>query len=534
MTHQPDGSHPAPSQAVAFAFVAGVEPLVGLQAAWIVGLIEQIFGDRPGMITGATGALAVVMPPLTRPCQRGCDQPGEGQLTGCPLGAPVDEDGCVTPQFASPEKLGLLFYAVILQGLIQLLCGFFKVGKLVSLLPHPVMVGFCNGLAIIIGLAQFEGFKRGEMGPSNPLYCATMTQENADFPESNIFATVLADEGAYMNYTVGDHCASVGRRQLGGGTAIFSDGHAWHDGQTLLFMILLLIIPTMITVHFLPKLLEKVVGNAQAVPSSLVAIALSMVIEHLILRSVDSDCDLVPDSILDVDGERSLWIGCGTKTVGEVAAVAGGFPVPIWFDTTTRPAYPGGPDVTLKSALPAIDGEMLSTILPISIVLAAIGLIESLMTQQLVNGRTATGGDPNRECIGQGMANVFAGALGSMGGCAMIGQSMINVTSGGKLRISGIAASLVLLMIILVASPIIDLIPMGGLIGVMFMVVYYTFEWGSLKFIATVFLPETTRTQAGLHTVKVNRADAITVVIATIVSTVHKQPALLYHDVVER
>ena len=121
VTHQPNGSHPAPSQAVAFAFVAGVEPLVGLQAAWIVGLIEQIFGDRPGMITGATGALAVVMPPLTRPCQRGCDQPGEGQLTGCPLGAPVDEDGCVTPQFASPEKLGLLFYAVILQGLIQLL-----------------------------------------------------------------------------------------------------------------------------------------------------------------------------------------------------------------------------------------------------------------------------------------------------------------------------------------------------------------------------------------------------------------------------
>ena len=403
-------------QAVAFAFVAGVEPLVGLQAAWIVGIIEQIFGDRPGMITGATGALAVVMPPLTRPCQIGCDQPGPGQSTGCPLGTDVDMDGCVIPQFASPEKLGLLFYAVILQGLIQLFCGFFKVGKLVSLLPHPVMVGFCNGLAIIIGLAQFEGFKRGEMGPSNPLYCATMTQENADFPASNVFATVLADEasGTYMNYTVADHCSS--RRQLGGGTSIFSDGHAWHDGQTIWFMIAI-IIPTMITVHFLPMLLDKLCGNAQAVPSSLVAIALSMVIEHIILRSVDADCRLGPNPILDVAGDRSLWIGCGTKTVGEVAAVAGGFPVPIWFDTTARPAYPGGPEVTLKSALPAIDGEMLGTILPISIVLAAIGLIESLMTQQLVNERTATGGDPNRECIGQGMANVFAGALGSMGGC---------------------------------------------------------------------------------------------------------------------
>ncbi len=264
--------------------MAGVEPIVGLQAAWIVGLVAMICGDRPGMITGATGALAVVMPPLTRPCEVGCDVYVNGSGYDCH--PETVENGCVTPQFAPPEKLGLLFYAVMLQGVLQLICGFFKFGDLVSLLPHPVMVGFCNGLAIIIGLAQFEGFKRGEMGPQHPLYCHTKLTELSSFNHADDMIPVSVN-GTIVDMSIADCCSSdppicgttdyvdTGRRQLGGGTAIFSDGKPWHDGQTLLFM-LIIIIPTMITVHFLPKLLEKLVGNGNIVPSSLVAIGLSV------------------------------------------------------------------------------------------------------------------------------------------------------------------------------------------------------------------------------------------------------------------
>ena len=121
-------------EAVAFAFVAGVDPLVGLYAAFMIGLITSIFGGRPGMISGATGALAVVMVSLV----------AEGNAMG-----------------ATGENLGLyyLFITVILMGIIQMFAGVFKLGKFVRLIPHPVMMGFVNGLAIVIFLSQIPSLQ---------------------------------------------------------------------------------------------------------------------------------------------------------------------------------------------------------------------------------------------------------------------------------------------------------------------------------------------------------------------------------------
>jgi len=327
-------------EAVAFAFVAGVEPLVGLYAAFMVGLLASIFGGRPGMISGATGAMAVVMVAL------------------------VAENG-----------VEYLFAAVVLTGLFQILAGVFRLGKYIRIVPHPVMLGFVNGLAIVIFLAQLQHF------------------------------------------------------QITDGSGV----SAWMSGQPL--MILLgFIFMTMAIMHFLPKL-------TSAFPAALAAI----IIVSLLVIGFDIN----------------------TTTVGDLASIEGGFPV---FHIPSVP-------FTL---------ETLYIILPYSIVLAAIGLIESLLTLSLIDEVTNTRGRGNRECVGQGIANTVTGMFGGMGGCAMIGQSMINVNSGGHQRLSGIAAALFLLCFILFASSLIELIPMAALIGVMFMVVLGTFEWTSLRIIRKI------------------------------------------------
>ena len=321
-------------EAVAFAFVAGVEPLVGLYAAFMVGLLASIFGGRPGMISGATGSMAVVMIALV-----------------------------------ANHGVEYLFAAVVLTGILQILAGVFRLGKFIRIVPHPVMLGFVNGLAIVIFLAQLQHFQVDANGV-----------------------------------------------------------RGWMSGQALMIFAGIVIL-TMAIIHFLPKL-------TKAVPSSLAAI---VVVSLLVIG-------------LNID----------TNTVGDLASIKGGLPQ---FHI---------PDV-------AFTFETLKIILPYAIVLAAIGLIESLLTLSLIDEVTNTRGRGNRECVGQGIANTATGMFGGMGGCAMIGQSMINVNSGGHQRLSGISAALFLLAFILFASSLIEQIPMAALVGVMFIVVIGTFEWSSIR-----------------------------------------------------
>jgi SulP family sulfate permease len=322
-------------EAVAFAFVAGVEPLVGLYAAFMVGLLAAIFGGRPGMISGATGAMAVVMVALV--AQHGVEY---------------------------------LFAAVVVTGLIQMGAGALRLGKFIRMVPHPVMLGFVNGLAIVIFLAQLQNFQ---------------------VPSAD------------------------GVRQ-------------WMTGETLMVFSALVVL-TMLIIHYLPRL-------TGAFPSSLAAI--------------------ITVSLL------VLGFNIDTQTVGDLASIQGGLP------TFHLPSVP-------------FTFETLGIILPYAFILAAIGLIESLLTMSLIDEVTNTRGRGNRECVGQGIANTVTGMFGGMGGCAMIGQSMINVNSGGRQRLSGIAAALFLLIFILFASPLIERIPMAALVGVMFIVVLATFEWSSLR-----------------------------------------------------
>ncbi|GHE86682.1 SulP family inorganic anion transporter [Thalassotalea profundi] len=336
-------------EAVAFAFVAGVKPLVGLYAAFMVGLITSIFGGRPGMISGATGAMAVVMVSLV-----------------------------------AIYGVEYLFATVVLTGLLQILAGIFRLGKFIRLVPHPVMLGFVNGLAIVIFLAQLGQFK--------------VTNELGELE--------------------------------------------WMQGSQLYIMSGLILL-TMVIIHFLPKL-------TKAVPSSLVAI----VVVTVLVQSLELDTRTVVDFVRDMTNDP-------------LASIAGGLPqfsipmVPLTLDT-------------------------LKIIFPFAIVLAAIGLIESLLTLTLIDELTGTRGRGNKECIAQGAANTVTGFFGGMGGCAMIGQSMINVNSGGRGRASGITAALALLAFIMFASNWIEIIPLAALVGVMFIVVIGTFEWSSFRILNKV------------------------------------------------
>ncbi len=327
-------------EAIAFSFVAGVEPLVGLYAAFIVGLMTSIFGGRPGMISGATGALAVVILELV-----------------------------------ASHGLEYLFMTVILMGIIQMLVGVLKLGKFIRFMPRTVMIGFVNGLAIVIFLAQLGQFK----------------VENA--------------QGFFE----------------------------WMIGTQLLTMLGLVIL-TILIIQFLPRL-------TKIVPAPLAAIILIYLVVAV--------------------------TGIETKTVGDIASIGGGLP------RFSIPDVPFG-------------FETLRVILPYSIVLAAIGLIESLLTLTRIDEVTETRGRANRECVGQGLANIATGFFGGMGGCAMIGQSTINITSGGRKRLSGISAALMLLAFILFGSSLIEKIPIAALTGVMFMVVKETFEWSSFKIIKNI------------------------------------------------
>ena len=342
-------------EAVAFAFVAGVDPLVGLYAAFMVGLITSIFGGRPGMISGATGALAVVMVSLV----------AQGNAMGSP-----------------DENLGLyyLFLTVILMGVIQVVAGVLKLGKFVRLIPHPVMMGFVNGLAIVIFLSQLGMFKQ-----------------------------------------------TVGGEKI------------WLEGFSLGYMIGLVAL-TMLIMWGLPK-----IKFTKKLPEALIAI---LVVTGIVIFS-SLDVATVGSFIKDGGGE-------GLK---------GGFPVPVLETFSNIP----------------MNFETLKFIFPYALILAAIGLIESLMTLNLIDDLTETRGNSNRECVAQGGANILTGLFGGMGGCAMIGQSIINIKGGGRGRLSGITAAVMLLMFILFGSSYIEQVPIAALVGVMFMVVIGTFAWSSFR-----------------------------------------------------
>ena len=365
-------------EAVAFAFVAGVHPLVGLYAAFLVGLITAVFGGRPGMISGATGALAVVMVAL------------------------VAEHG-----------VEYLFATVVLMGLLQIFAGVMQWGKFIRLVPHPVMLGFVNGLAIVIFLAQMTQFKQ---------------------PGS---------------VTVGAHGAT---------------GGAWLSGGPLITMLGLVAL-TMAIIYLLPRV-------TKAIPAPLAGIAVVAAVV--------------------------IGFGLDVPRVGDMASISGGLP-------------------TFHIPMVPLNLETLEIILPYAVILAAIGLIESLLTLNLVGEMLNKRGGASQECIAQGVANTVTGFFGGMGGCAMIGQSMINVKSGGRTRLAGIAAALFLLLFIVLGSPVIELIPLAALVGVMFMVVIGTFAWNSLRILRRVPLPDAFVTI--LVTVVTVISDlAVAVVVGVIVS----------------
>ena len=335
-------------EAVAFAFVAGVEPLVGLYAAFLVGLITAVIGGRPGMISGATGALAVVMVALV--AQHGVEY---------------------------------LFATVVLMGILQVGAGVFRLGKFIRLVPHPVMLGFVNGLAIVIFLAQLGQFQ--VPGTAHP------------------------------------------------------DGHG-----------------------FLP--------NGDWLPAGEMALMLSLIAVTMgIIWGLPKVTKVVPAPLAGIAVVAALVIGFGINTpvVGDLASIKGGLP------DFHIPAVP-------------LNLETLEIILPYAVVLAAIGLIESLLTLNLVGEITNERGGASQECVAQGTANVVTGFFGGMGGCAMIGQSMINVKSGGRTRLSGLSAALFLLAFILIGSQWIEMIPLAALVGVMFMVVIGTFAWNSLRIMSKI------------------------------------------------
>ena len=318
-------------EAIAFAFIAGLSPLTGLYAAFVMGLVTSILGGRPGMISGATGAVAVVIVSL-----------------------------------AKDYGVEYVFATVILAGMLQLAAGFLRLGKLMRLVPHPVIFGFVNGLAIIIFMSQLDQFKQ-------------------------------------------------------------ADG-TWLSGMTL-YLFLGLVLLTMLVIWGLPKL-------SKVVPASLVAILLVFGIV--------------------------FFLGLDTRTIGDIASIKGGFP-PFHI-----PELP-------------FSWETLQIIFPYAAIVAGVGLIESLLTLNIVDEITETRGRGNKEAVAQGAANILSGLFSGMGGCAMIGQSLINISNGARARLSGIVASLMLLAFIMFGSELIEKVPMAALTGLMIMVALGTFEWASLR-----------------------------------------------------
>ena len=423
-------------EAVAFAFVAGVDPLVGLYGAFMMGIITSIFGGRPGMISGATGAMAVVMVSLVK---IGEEQGGLG--------------------------LEYLLLTLLLVGIIQIMAGVLKLGKFVRLIPHSVMMGFVNGLAIVIFLSQLGMFKVIDKDIFGQNKMETSPKELVYKIENNKVVDVVS--GHILFEKNGDQYIDINSRDVvytQSADQLFKNDTkkvVYHvkDEQIYsienhgisksflpsnqLIVMLLFVFLTMAIMFFLTKMTKKV-------PPALAAIIVVAAITILTGLDVSTVGSFIRD-------------GGGTGLEGNLPH----------FHTETFLHIP----MTL---------ETLKTILPFALILTAIGLIESLMTLNLVDELTETRGNGNRECIAQGSANFVNGLFGGMGGCAMIGQSIININSGGRGRLSGIVAATTLLFFILWGAGIIEKVPIAALVGVMFMVVIGTFAWSSFRIIRKI------------------------------------------------
>ncbi len=394
-------------EAIAFAFLAGVSPIIGLYSAFFIGLICALCGGRPGMISGATGAMAVVVVSLV-----------------------------------AIHGVEYLFPTVILCGFLQLLVGFARLGVLIRMVPHSVMLGFVNGLAIVICTAQFGSFKTVNsfgaleymQGPALWLMIALVALTMAiiwllpkltkAIPASLVAILVVTCIGIASNRILPSQMAA--------------------ENQTNVVM---------------------TVGDMLATNAKVAAAKTVLSIEQP--KSIGAAGQHVPPTLLS--DFKPTRVDAITEAMGSIdpktTSISAGFPT-LFFRTFSLPP------MTLAT---------LWIIFPFAVVLAAVGLIESLMTLTLIDEITETQGNSNRECLGQGVANIICGIFGGMGGCAMIGQSLINVESGGRGRTSGAFAACCLLAFVMFFSHWIEMIPMAALVGVMFMVVVGTFEWASLK-----------------------------------------------------
>ena len=423
-------------EAVAFAFVAGVDPLVGLYGAFMVGIITSIFGGRPGMISGATGAMAVVMVSLVK------------------IG---EEEGGLGLEY--------LLLTLLLVGIIQIMAGVLKLGKFVRLIPHSVMMGFVNGLAIVIFLSQLGMFKVIDKDIFGQNKMETSPKELVYKIESNKVFDVVS--GHILFEKNGDQYIDINSRELvytQSEDQLFKNDTkkvVYHvkDEQIYtienhglsktflpsnqLIVMLLFVFLTMAIMFLLPKMTKKV-------PAALAAI--------IVVAAI------------------TILTGLDVSTVGSFIREGGGTGL-----KGNLPHFHAETFLLVPMTL-----ETLQTILPFALILAAIGLIESLMTLNLVDELTETRGNGNRECIAQGSANFVNGLFGGMGGCAMIGQSIININSGGRGRLSGIVAATTLLFFILWGAGIIEKVPIAALVGVMFMVVIGTFAWSSFRIIRKI------------------------------------------------
>ena len=401
-------------EAVAFAFLAGVPPLVGLYAAFVMCLLTAVFGGRPGMISGATGAMGVVVVSLV-----------------------------------ADHGIGYLFPAVVLCGVLQVTVGLLRLGKLIRIVPHPVMLGFVNGLAVVILLAQIGSFQTlsasgqmeflsgqrlwlmlGLVGLTMAII-ALLPRLTKTVPSS--LAAILAVTACAVVLNAGS--SKEGEKGLAAPRTVLTVGDMLIDRTRA----------AAVTAAQHEKQADSLASATALLPEGFVAVHGH---EETLPALTEAEITSARDSV-DLD------------TVG----IAGGLPRPAWWDYQMPP-------VTLAT---------LWIILPYSLILAGVGLIESLMTLTLVDELTETRGQANRECVGQGVANMVCGLFGGMGGCAMIGQSLINVKSGGRGRLSGITAAVMLLLFILFFAKSIEAIPMAALVGVMFMVVIGTFEWSTLQ-----------------------------------------------------
>ncbi|QDS95262.1 Bicarbonate transporter BicA [Roseimaritima multifibrata] len=409
-------------EAIAFAFVAGVSPLIGLYSAFFIGLITAIVGGRPGMISGATGAMAVVVVGLV-----------------------------------ALHGVEYLFPTVILCGILQILIGVGRLGKLIRMVPHSVMLGFVNGLAIVIGMAQLGSFKT--LSPDLHLVYLTGTSLWI------MLALVLLTMGIIwllpkLTQAVPASLAAILTVTL---LSVAINNSMNTPGKENV----LATVGDMLQTNTIAAEIKDAREEAEAAkprPRRMVGKNANVAASYDLAEAVD------PVQAKRAEKEDALLVArVLEENEGKTAGISGGLPIPYFLDE--------------KYTSVPFSLETLKIIFPFAIILCGVGLIESLMTLTLIDEITETRGKGNRECVGQGTANIICGLFGGMGGCAMIGQSLINVNSGGRGRLSGATAAISLLLFVLFLARWIEQIPMAALVGVMFMVVIGTFEWASLKMV---------------------------------------------------